>query len=90
VALRPDFTPEQLTALSQTLKADVQAFSCAIADWKQQFPQGYLLLVIDQFEELLTSCQTELSNDPPATTDKKRRGKSPLSQLARPLAKNIN
>ncbi len=58
-ALHPDFTPEQLTAFSQTLKTDVQSFSRAIADWKQQCPQGSVLLVIDQFEELLTSRKDE-------------------------------
>lgn len=48
---------ETLNAVSEKLQNDSKYFSHAIATWSQQHPGVKLLLVIDQFEELLTTSQ---------------------------------
>lgn len=69
-AIRPGETP--LMALSTTLKSselpladdlkdelDAKSVSSAIANWSLLHPDVNLLLVIDQFEELITLCRSE-------------------------------
>lgn len=50
---------ETLNSVSKKLQNDPQYFSHTISTWSQQHPNVKLLLVIDQFEELLTTSQAK-------------------------------
>jgi WD40 repeat protein len=45
------------------IKATVPTLSTYLADWSQQHPNTKMLLVIDQFEELITLCKDELERE---------------------------
>ncbi|RAM49420.1 MAG: hypothetical protein C6Y22_22395 [Hapalosiphonaceae cyanobacterium JJU2] len=52
---------EHLTELHKNLKANPQYFIDIVNTWSQQHPQEHILLVIDQFEELITLNQNQQS-----------------------------
>lgn len=53
---------DTLKPLAQTLQQNPEFFKDAIAKWSQEQPHTKLLLVIDQFEELITMSQDEREN----------------------------
>ncbi|MCU0535733.1 MAG: caspase family protein [Hydrococcus sp. Prado102] len=52
-----------LDALIQTLQQKPQSFNDLMTTWSQANPNTKLLLVIDQFEELITMSQDDLANE---------------------------
>ncbi|PSB43229.1 hypothetical protein C7B80_24930 [Cyanosarcina cf. burmensis CCALA 770] len=48
-----------INKLTQTLQHNPESFKNAIAEWSQERPNTKLLLVIDQFEELITMSQDD-------------------------------
>jgi len=73
--------PHDLARLSKELKRNPKAFAGTLLDWAAGDPDAILLLVIDQFEELVTLCNdrsereqflTQLSNALEALPDRFR------------------
>ncbi|NEZ55385.1 eIF2A-related protein [Adonisia turfae] len=61
LALNPDqiTDTENIDALAVELAQEPKALTRQVLDWGKRHPHKYLLLVIDQFEELVTQCRNE-------------------------------
>ena len=61
-ALKDSISP-LADVLTQGVEVDEKTLVSGIANWKQQHPDTKLLLVIDQFEELVTLCRDEVQRE---------------------------